>query len=318
MGYIKRIPLDAYRSQARGGKGVMGMATREEDWVKDLFVANTHDHILFFTTRGRAYSMRAFEIPEAGRQAKGMPLVNLLNLGGGEGVASMFPVTKEGWDGYLIMVTSQGLVKRTELSQFSRINKAGLAAITFREDDNLIAVLRSDGERELFLATKEGRGIRFNESQVRPSGRAAMGVRGMKLRGEDTIVGATVADGQVLLVSVNGYGKCTPLEDCRGQNRAGMGIIVYKPSEKTGHVMGIAAVTENDGLMLINSEGIIIRIRVADISVRGRFASGVKLINMADGVTVVSMAKITDDDNDDDVDLDSNANEETVTEENAE
>jgi len=300
MGYIKRIPLDAYRSQARGGKGVMGMQTREEDWVKDLFVANTHDHILFFTSRGRAHSMRAFEIPEAGRQAKGMPLVNLLNLNGGETVASMFPVTKEGWDGYLIMVTAQGLVKRTELSQFSKINKSGLAAITFREDDSLISVLRSDGERELFLATCQGRGIRFNENQVRPSGRMAMGVRGMKLRSNDKIVGATVADGQVLLVSANGYGKCTPLEDCRGQNRAGMGIIVYKPSEKTGQVMGIEAVSENDGLMLINSEGIIIRIRVADISVRGRFASGVKLINMAEGVTVVSMAKITDDDHDDD------------------
>ena len=299
LGYIKRIPLDAYRSQARGGKGVIGMQTREEDWVKDLFVANTHDHILFFTDRGRAYSMRAFEIPEAGRQAKGMPLVNLLNLPGGEAVAAMFPVNKESWDGYLIMVTRQGSVKRTTLSQFSKINKAGLAAITFREDDTLIEVMRSDGDRELFLATREGRGIRFSEHQVRPTGRGAMGVRGMNLRPGDEIVGATMADGQVLLVAANGYGKCTPLESCRGQNRAGKGMIIYKPNEKTGQVVGIKAVTDNDGLMLINSEGVIIRIRVADISVQGRYASGVKLINMDTGVTVVGMAKITDDDSED-------------------
>jgi len=299
MNYIKRIPLDTYRSQARGGKGVIGMGTREEDAVTDLFVANTHDHILFFTTRGRAFSLRAFEIPEAGRQAKGMPLVNLLNLSGGETVAAMIPVTKGDWDGYLIMATCQGLVKRTALSQFSRINKNGLNAITFREDDTLITVLRSDGERELFLGTKGGRGIRFHENQVRPVGRTAMGVRGMKLRVGDEIVGATVADGQVLLVSANGYGKCTPLEEYRGQNRAGQGVKVYKISEKTGHLVGIEAVNENDGLMIINSEGVVIRIRVADISVQGRYASGVKLINMDDGVTVVSMAKIVDDDSSD-------------------
>ncbi|MCL2840485.1 MAG: DNA gyrase subunit A [Defluviitaleaceae bacterium] len=294
MNYIKRIPLDTYRSQARGGRGVMGMGTREEDAVTDLFVANTHDHILFFTTRGRAFSLRAFEIPEAGRQAKGMPLVNLLNLSGGEGIASMIPVTKGEWEGFLIMVTREGLVKRTALSQFSKINKSGLNAITFREDDTLIKVLRSDGARELFLGTKEGRGIRFGESLVRPSGRTAMGVRGMKLREGDEIIGATVADGQVLLVAANGYGKCTPLEDFRGQNRGGMGIIVYKPSEKTGKLVGIEAVGENDGLMIINSEGVVIRIRIADISVQGRYASGVKLINMSQGVTVVSMAKIVD------------------------
>ncbi|MDR0271973.1 MAG: DNA gyrase subunit A, partial [Clostridiales bacterium] len=297
LNYIKRIPLDAYRSQGRGGRGVIGMQTREEDCVKDLFVANTHDNILFFTTRGRAFSLRAFEIPEAGRQAKGMPLVNLLNLSGGEDIAAMIPVTKNDWDGFLIMVTRKGLVKRTALSQYSRINKSGLNAITFREDDTLIDVLRSNGEREIFLATKEGRGIRFNEDQARAVGRTAMGVRGMKLRENDEIIGATVADGQVLLVAANGYGKVTLTENCRGQNRGGFGIIVYKPSPKTGHLVGIKAVCENDGLMIINSEGVIIRIRVADISVQGRYASGVKLINMGEGSTVVSIAKITDDDN---------------------
>lgn len=299
LNYIKRIPLDAYRSQGRGGRGVIGMQTREEDWVTDLFVANTHDNILFFTTRGRAFSLRAFEIPEAGRQAKGMPLVNLLNLSGGETVAAMIPVTKNDWDGYLIMVTRRGLVKRTALSQYSRIKKSGLNAITFREDDTLIEVLRSDGNCELFLATKEGRGIRFRENQARAVGRTAMGVRGMKLRENDEIIGTTVADGQVLLVSEGGYGKCTPFDDCRGQNRGGYGLIIYKPTAKTGKLIGIEAVCENDGLMLINSEGVIIRIRVADISVQGRYASGVKLINMSKDCTVVSIAKISDDDNGD-------------------
>jgi DNA gyrase subunit A len=302
LNYIKRIPLDAYRSQGRGGRGVIGAPTREEDCVKDLFVANTHDNILFFTTRGRAFSMRAFEIPEAGRQAKGMPLVNLLNLSGGEDIAAMIPVTKNDWDGFLIMVTRKGLVKRTALNLFSRINKSGLNAITFREDDTLIDVLRSDGERELFLATNEGRGIRFAEKQARAVGRTAMGVRGMKLREGDEIIGATIADGQVLLVSSNGYGKCTLVENCRGQNRGGFGIIVYKPSPKTGKLVGIKAVSENDGLIIINSEGVIIRIRVADISVQGRYASGVKLINMGENTTVVTIAKITDDDNHSDED----------------
>ena len=295
MGYIKRIPLDTYKSQGRGGKGVIGLKTREEDFVKNLFVTNTHDTILFFTNRGRAYSIRTFEIPEAGRQAKGVPMVNLLNLSPGETVAECVPVSKNDWNGYLIFVTEQGLVKRTSLGVFSKINKSGLGAITFREDDNLTNVLRTDGERELFIATKLGRGIRFSENQVRPSGRGAMGVKGMKLRDQDKIIGATVAEGQVLLVSSEGFGKCTPTEDCRGQKRGGMGIIIYKPSERTGTLIGIEAVQESDGLMLINSEGVIIRIRVADISIQGRYASGVKLINMDEGTHVVSIAKITED-----------------------
>ena len=298
LNYIKRIPLDTYRSQGRGGRGVIGMQTREEDWVIDLFVANTHDHILVFTTRGRAFSLRAFEIPEAGRQAKGMPLVNLLNLSNGETVAAMIPVTKNDWDGFLIMVTRKGLVKRTPLSQYSRIHKGGINAIVFREDDTLIEVLRSDGERELFLATRHGMAIRFQEQQARAVGRMAMGVKGMTLRENDEIIGATVADGQVLLVSTNGYGKVTPVKDIRGQNRGGKGLIVYKPKERVGSLIGIEAVSENDGLMLINSEGVVIRIRIADISVQSRYASGVKLINMDAETTVVSIAKIPDDDSD--------------------
>ncbi|MCL2204564.1 MAG: DNA gyrase subunit A [Defluviitaleaceae bacterium] len=303
LNYIKRIPLDTYRAQGRGGRGVVGLKTREEDWVKDLFVSSTHDQILFFTNFGRVYRMRAFEIPLAGRTARGMALVNLLNLNGGESIAAMIPIsmTAEGAgmpeDEFLIMVTRKGVVKRTRLSAFSHINKAGLIALNIREDDDLIAVLRSDGQREIFLATELGRGIRFAEEQVRAMGRTASGVRGIKLRVHDRVVGATVADEQVLLVSSKGYGKLTRLEDCRGQSRGGMGLIVYKPNERTGSLVGITASgedNENDELMLINSEGVIIRIRIADISVQGRYASGVKLINMDEGTTVVALAKIVD------------------------
>ena len=310
LNYIKRIPLDTYRTQGRAGRGVIGAPTREEDYVTDLFVANTHDNILFFTTRGRAFSLRAFEIPEAGRQAKGMPIVNLLNLSEGETIAAMIPVTKNDLDGFLIMVTRKGLVKRTAFNLYSNIRKSGLNAITFREDDTLIEVLRSDGERELFLATMQGRGIRFAEEQARAVGRMAMGVRGMKLRDGDEIIGATVADGQVILAATNGYGKVTPMDSFRGQNRGGYGNIAYKPSEKTGNLIGIEAVSETDGLIIVNSDCVIIRIRIADISVQGRYASGVKLINMQPGCTIVSIAKIPDDDNNEEEDTDAETTQE--------
>ncbi|MCL2603587.1 MAG: DNA gyrase subunit A [Defluviitaleaceae bacterium] len=299
LNYIKRLPLDTYRAQGRGGRGIVGVKTREEDWVKDLFVSSTHDQILFFTNFGRVYRMRAYEIPLAGRTARGMALVNLLNLNGGETIAAMIPISAAPADGeeYLIMVTRNGVVKRTRLSAFANINKSGLTALTIREDDDLIAVLRSDGQREIFIATERGRGIRFAEGQVRAMGRTASGVRGIKLRAGDRVIGATVADEQVLLVSSKGYGKGTLLADCRGQSRGGMGIIVYKTGERTGTLVGITACVrdnENDELMLINSEGVIIRIRIADISVQGRYASGVKLIQMDEGTTVVALAKIVD------------------------
>jgi len=298
LNYIKRLPLDTYRAQGRGGRGVIGVTTREEDWVKDLFVSSTHDQILFFTNFGRVYRKRAFEIPVAGRTARGLALVNLLNLSGGETIAAMIPIKVPSPDNeFLIMVTRNGIVKRTPLSAYANINKNGLTALTIREDDDLMAVLRTDGGRELFLATESGRGIRFHEEQVREVGRTAIGVRGVKLRAGDRVVGATVADEQVLLVSSKGYGKLTMLDDCRGQNRGGLGITVYKPNDRTGRLVGISAVgaeSDNDELMLINSEGVIIRIAVAGISVQGRYASGVKLINMDDGVTVVAFAKIVD------------------------
>ncbi|MCL2363331.1 MAG: DNA gyrase subunit A [Defluviitaleaceae bacterium] len=302
MNYIKRMPLETYRAQHRGGRGVVGLKTREEDWVKDLFVSSTHDQILFFTNFGRVYRKRAFEIPVAGRTARGLALVNLLNLNPGETITAMIPIKvkqdpPERRRQYLIMVTKKGIVKRTALDAFNNINKNGLIALTIREDDELIAVLKTDGRRELFLATVNGKGIRFQEDQVRAMGRTASGVRGIKLRAGDNVVGATVADEQVMLVSDKGYGKGTLLADCRGQKRGGMGLTVYKPNDRVGKLVGITACgqdNENDELMLINSEGVIIRLRIAQISVQGRYASGVKLISLDEGATVVALAKIID------------------------
>jgi len=298
LNYIKRITLDTYRSQNRGGKGVIGMQMREEDLVKDLFVANTHDYMLFFTNLGRVHRIKAYEIPESGRTARGMALVNLLNLQAGEHVAAVIPVGKDvdQENNFLIMVTKHGIIKRMALSHYSNVRKGGFFALTIREDDSLITVLRSDGNQTIFLAAASGLGIRFQESSVRPQGRAASGVKAMRLRPDDHIVGAAVAvEGRrILLVSTNGFGKCTEEDVYRIQGRGGKGYTVYKVTEKTGSLIGISAVNEKDELMLINSEGVIIRMRVADISLKGRVTQGVKLIQMDSGVTVVSMAKIAD------------------------
>ena len=298
LNYIKRLTLDTYRSQNRGGRGVMGMQTRDEDVVKDLIVASTHDYILFFTDHGRVYRIKAYEIPETGRTARGMALVNLLNLTGGENVAAVIPVSKDvdQESCYLTMITRQGIIKKTALSLYSNIRKAGLVALNIREDDALIAVLRSDGNQSVILAAASGLGIRFQENVVRPLGRTASGVRAMRLRPGDQIVGATIVeeDARILLVSSRGYGKCTEIDAFRVQGRGGKGLRVYKTTEKTGHLVGIAAVKEQDELMLINSEGVIIRTPVSNISVKGRVTQGVKLIQMDEGVSVVGMAKITD------------------------
>ncbi|MCL2421422.1 MAG: DNA gyrase subunit A, partial [Defluviitaleaceae bacterium] len=298
LNYIKRLTLDTYRSQNRGGRGVMGMQTRDEDVVKDLIIASTHDYILFFTDHGRVYRIKAYEIPEAGRTARGMALVNLLNLTGGENVAAVIPVGKDvdQESCYLTMITRQGIIKKTALSLYSNIRKAGLVALNIREDDALIAVLRSDGNQSVILAAASGNGIRFPENVVRPLGRTASGVRAMRLRPEDHIVGATIVeeDTRILLVSDKGYGKCTETDAFRVQGRGGKGLRVYKTTEKTGNLVGIAAVKEQDELMLINSEGVIIRTPVSNISVKGRVTQGVKLIQMDEGVSVVGMATVTD------------------------
>ena len=297
-GYIKRLSLDTYRSQNRGGRGVVGMQTRDEDAVRDLVVASTHDFILFFTDHGRVYRIKAFEIPEAGRTARGMALVNLLNLSGGENIAAIIPMKKDEMSNgcYLTMVTRKGIVKRTEISQYANIRKSGLVALNIREDDALITVLRGSGNQSVLLVASSGMGIRFPEDAVRPTGRAASGVIGMRLKTDDEIVGATIVeeDARILLVSGGGFGKCTETDAFRLQGRGGKGLRVYKVTDKTGALIGVAAVGEQDDLMLINSEGVIIRMPITDISVKGRVTQGVKLIQMNPGVSVVAMAKITD------------------------
>ncbi|MCL2352269.1 MAG: DNA gyrase subunit A [Firmicutes bacterium] len=302
LDYIKRIPTATYKSQNRGGKGVMGMQVRDEDLVKSLFVASTHDYVLFFTNQGRVYRTKAYEIPPAGRTARGMAIVNLLNLNGGEKVAAVIPVREFDPGQYLVMVTKNGAVKKTSLDLFENIRKGGLIALNIREDDELIAVLRTDGEKNIFIATRNGMGIRFGEAGVRPVGRTAAGVRGIDMAEGDRVVGAGVfpdgggEEARVLFVSENGYGKCTDAGVFRAQRRNGKGLRVYRITEKTGPLAGVCMVNDREGLMIINSEGVIIRLRIADISVLGRVTQGVKLINLGEGVTVVDVAKIAEDD----------------------
>ena len=296
MGYIKRLPLSTYRSQNRGGKGIMGMQTREEDAVKDMFIASTHDHLLFFTNLGKAYSIKAYSIPEAGRNAKGLAIVNLLNLSPGEKVAALMPVREFPDNEYIMMMTKQGLVKKTNLSQFSKIRKGGLLAINFKEDDELITVLKTDGTKDVFVATRNGVGLKFHEGDVRPMGRTAAGVRAIRLADDDMVISADSLNGeddsQILFVTSGGMGKRTDKEAFTLQRRGGKGLRVYRITEKTGNVVGVAKVTDDDELMLINSDGVVIRLRVADISVIGRVTQGVKLINLPEGTDLISMAKV--------------------------
>jgi len=296
LDYIKRLPLSTYKSQNRGGRGIMGMQTRDEDIVKNLFVTNTHSSLLYFTTKGRAFVNKGYEIPEAGRNARGTNIVNLLNLAGGERIAAVMPVDEFDDGHFLTMITKKGVIKKTVLKDFSNINKAGLRALTIREDDELIAVLNSNGDQDVFIATSHGMGIRFNENDVRPMGRTAAGVRGISLKDDDIVIGAVLLQEgfDILFVSENGFGKCTQIDEFKVQRRGGKGLKNYKITEKTGNLLGISPVNENEELMIINSNGIIIRIRIADISTTGRVTQGVKLINLNNGEKVISIAKISE------------------------
>ncbi len=310
LDYVKRIPLNTYRSQNRGGKGVIGMQMRDEDIVKNLFVASTHDYILYFTNMGKVYRTKAYEIPEAGRTARGMAIVNMLNLNPNEKIAAVIPIREFRDDEYLMMVTKKGIVKKTSVSKFSTINKAGLIALNFRDDDELISVLRTDGTKEIFIATKKGMGVRFSEQEIRAVGRTAVGVRAIRLSEEDDVVSSdTLEEGsKILFVSEGGFGKCTELAEFNVRHRGGKGIKIYKITEKTGNIVGVSKVNDREQLMLINSEGVIIRIRVEDISTVGRITQGVKLINLDEGVTVVSIAKIAEDQLESDSDDNDNSN----------
>ena len=295
FGYIKRVPLDTYKSQNRGGKGISAMSTREEDFVKHLVTTSTHSRLLFFTNKGRVFRLDAFEIPEGKRKAKGTAIVNLLQLAPNEKITTLISVDNSNEDElYLLLATKKGIVKKTKREEFKNINKSGLIAIGLRSDDELIDVKITNGEKDVLLVTENGMSIRFNETDIRPMGRTAMGVKGITLSTEDRVVSMNLTDeGQELLVvSEKGFGKRTDIEEYRVQSRAGKGIKTYNIFEKTGKIVGAEMVNEKDQIMIINSDGILIRLEVEGISIYGRVTSGVKLMKTEDEVNVVSIAKI--------------------------
>ena len=292
--YIKRMPLDTYRRQNRGGKGVKGMGTKETDFVENMLITTTHHTILFFTTRGRVYNLKAYEIAEASRQAKGTAIINLLQLDKGEKITAVIQVKGFDPDRYLFMATRKGIVKKTSLSEFSNLRKAGLYAINLDDDDDLIGVRFTDGESYLMLGTKGGKAIAFSEDDVRAMGRVARGVRGIKLGPDDEVVGMDVLthNAEVLTVTEGGYGKRTPTEEYRSQTRGGKGLINMKVTDKTGYVVGIKVVRLDQELMLITTDGIVIRTNVHEISVISRNTQGVKLMTTAENDRVASMATL--------------------------
>ena len=298
LGYIKRMNVDNFKAQHRGGKGIKGAETIDDDYIKELMMTTSHHYLMFFTNLGRVYRLKAYEIPEASRTARGTAIVNLLQLQPGETITSMIPMRDYRDDEFLFMATKKGLVKKTKLSEYANIRKTGLAAINLREDDQLIEVKKTDNHEDVILVTKYGQCIRFHETDVRSTGRTSMGVIGMNLSDTDEIIAMQlVSQGEALmLVSEKGLGKCTLNSEFTPQNRGGKGVKCYKITEKTGNLVGAKAVNIDDEVMLITTEGIIIRIKVNDTALLGRITSGVKLINLADDVTVASMAKVRKDD----------------------
>ena len=294
LNYIKRIPMDTYKSQNRGGRGIIGMQTREEDFVKDIFLSSTHDNLLYFTSFGKVYQTKCYEIPEAGRTARGTSVVNIIEVSPGEKIMAIIPVNDFKAEKYLVMVTKYGVVKKTDISCYGNIRKVGLNAVNLRDGDELISVFTTNGNDDIFIATNKGMGIRFNETDVRPMGRTATGVRGIRLRDGDYVVAADVMrDGQkVLNITEKGFGKRTDESEFTLQNRGGLGLKIQNVTDRTGCLTSVVMVSGGEELMLITSEGVILRIRTGDISNIGRVSQGVKLINLGEGVTVVSAAKI--------------------------
>ncbi len=294
LGYIKRMTVDTFKSQNRGGKGIKGMQTLEEDYIEDLFMTSTHHYVMFFTNTGRVYRLKAYEIPEAGRTARGTAIINLLQLMPEEKITAIIPIKEYVQGEYLFMATKKGLVKKTPITDYANVRKTGLAAITLREEDELIEVKATDNEKDIILVTKYGQCIRFNEKDVRSTGRTSMGVRGMNLGDRDEVVGMQLnTQGEhLLIVSEKGMGKRTEMSEFTSQNRGGKGVKCYKITEKTGNVVGVKAVSEDNEIMIINTEGIIIRMECNSISVLGRITSGVKLINLHDDEKVASIAKV--------------------------
>ena len=294
LGYIKRMTTDTFKSQNRGGKGIKGMQTLDEDYVEELFMTSSHDYIMFFTNTGRVYRMKGYEIPEASRTSRGTAIINLLQLMPGETITATIPLEKYEEGQYLFMATKKGLVKKTPIKEYANVRKTGLAAISLREDDELIEVKITDNEKDVFVVTKYGQCIRFNEKDVRATGRTSMGVRGINLVDLDEVVGMQLdIQGEYLLVaSEKGMGKRTRIQEFKVQNRGGKGVKCYNITEKTGNVVGVKAVNEDNEIMIINTDGIIIRTECANISVQGRVTSGVKLINLHENSIIASIAKV--------------------------
>ena len=294
LGYIKRMTVDNFRSQNRGGKGIKGMQTIEDDYIEELLMTTTHHYLMFFTNTGKVYRLKAYEIPEASRTARGTAIINLLQLQPGEKITAVIPIRKYEKGHYLFMATKNGLVKKTPITDYENVRKTGLAAIALRDNDELIEVKSTDNTKDIVLVTKCGQCIRFKETDVRSTGRISMGVRGINLLDGDEVVGmqlSTQGD-YLLIVSENGLGKRTSMSEFTCQNRGGKGVKCYKIMEKTGNVVGVKAVNEGNEIMLITTEGIIIRLQCSDISVLGRITSGVKLMDVAENITVASIAKV--------------------------
>ena len=300
LGYIKRMTVDNFRSQNRGGRGIKGMQTLDDDYIEELMMTTTHHYVMFFTNTGRVYRLKAYEIPEAGRTARGTAIINLLQLMPGERITAVIPISKFEEGHYLMMATRKGLVKKTSIQDYANVRKIGLAAISLRDDDELIEVKATDDKKDIILVTKYGQCIRFKENDVRSTGRVSMGVRGINLLDGDEVVAMQLnTQGYYLLVvSENGMGKRTSISEFTCQNRGGKGVKCYKITEKTGNVIGAKAVNEENEIMMITTEGIIIRLQCSDISILGRITSGVKLINLSEGVTVASFAKVREKDED--------------------
>lgn len=301
LGYVKRVPADTYKAQRRGGKGIVGLTTRESDFVRDLIITSTHDYLMFFTDMGRVYKIKAYEIPEASRTAKGTPVINFLNLNSTERVTAMIPVREFNANECLVMVTKQGTIKKTPMSEFDTNRKTGLIAITLKEGDKLISVALATGEENVLVVTKQGKAIAFSEQDVRPMGRNAGGVRAILLEKGDEVVSMELDIDQtrkMLVITENGFGKRTPLEEYRLQARGGKGVATYDKTKfsKTGLLVGATLVSEDDEVMVINSNGVIIRIRADEVSTLGRTTQGVKIMKVEKGNRIVSFAKVVDED----------------------
>lgn len=297
VGYIKRMSIDNFKAQHRGGKGIKGMETIEDDYIVEMLMTTSHHYLMFFTNTGRVYRIKAYEIPEASRTSRGTAIINLIPLQPGEKITAMIPIKEYNDDHYLFMATRKGIVKKTPITDYANIRKNGLAAINLREDDKLIEVKVTDNTEEVFLFTKFGQCIRFKETDVRSTGRTTMGVIGMNLAPDDVVIAMQLASqgDSVMIVSENGLGKCTLIDEFTAQNRGGKGVKCYKITEKSGNLVGVKSVGKDDEIMLITTEGIIIRMQVNDTTLLGRVTTGVKLINLGDGIKVASIAKVVED-----------------------